>query len=83
MIINSLLALANTLLGWFLALRPAWQPSLPPSVSQFVGFCESWDGIFPVNETLACISTLCLGAVVFVGVKWGKTLVDWITNVIP
>jgi hypothetical protein len=83
MITTFFINLGNSMLQWFLSQRPAWDPQLPDGVSQFIAFAESYDNIFPVNECLAVLGTLTTGVLVFVIVKWGVKLVDWVTNLIP
>ncbi len=83
MITTFFINLGNSMLQWFLSQRPDWSPQLPSGVAQLIAFAESYDNMFPINECLAILGVLCTGVLVFVVVKWGVKLVDWVTNLIP
>jgi hypothetical protein len=83
MIVDALLGLVNTLLGWGRGLLPSWSISLPSFVTNIVAQLKTVDGILPVTEVLAVLSLYVTLVGAFSGVKWTVKLIDWIADVIP
>jgi len=83
MITTTLLNIANLLIGWFLSVRPTWQPTIPPSVSAVISFDLAYDSLLPINELLTCIGLICTFLITMITMKWGVKLVDWVADIIP
>ena len=83
MITSALLSIVNTLIAWFLAARPVWQPTLPPSVASLIAFSEAFDKLLPINECLTVTALMGTGLTTFLTLKWGVKIVDWVADVIP
>lgn len=78
MITTALLGILNTLVGWFVSLRPVWSPTLPPSVSDILAFCKYYDDFLPIGASLAVLTLSGTLLTAMLTMKWGVKLVDWV-----
>jgi hypothetical protein len=82
MIVNAILTLINTVLGWFLStvgsLLGSLSFPLPAAFGDAVGFFKSLDAFFPVTEFIEAFTFLCSYFAFVWGVKWVVKLIDWL-----
>lgn len=83
MITDALLVLLNWIITGFMALRPAWEPTIPASVGSVVRMMMGLNELLPVNEIMLCLAMLGAGITAFVTWKWVVKLIDWVADVIP
>jgi len=83
MLVDAWLAILKDLIDWVISMRPAWVPSLDPSIANFLQALVQWDWLFPVHETIQCVGVLVGLIIVFNNFKWILKLADWIADIIP
>ncbi len=74
-----LLQMFNGMLAFFNNLRPAWQPTIPEDVSNFIAMLRGYNEIFPVAELAFVFSLLLSFMVVLLITK----SIQWIAENLP
>ena len=83
MITSTLLNIMNLMIGWVIAARPVWTPTLDPSISAAIGFAKAYNTFFPVLYSFTLVGLLATLFTATLTIKYSFKLADWVADIIP